>query len=101
MRFDNGNILLVENGDTENIFNYQTGTLNTWPHPKNLKVPVADLIVLVHEDAEATEKDLAAYDAQDFSAGKHKELKLTITKHIIEYYRWDGKKLIKAQTIKK
>lgn len=101
MRFDNGNILLVENGDMENIFNYQTGTLNTWPHPKNLKVPVADLVVLVHEDAETTEKDLAEYEAQDASEWNYKEPKLTITRHIVEYYRWDGKKLIKVQTIKK
>lgn len=70
LKFGDGKILLVENGDSEHMFNSWDATLKTIPYPKNCKVPITQLVVTVQGDTES---------------GKAQ---------IVRYYRWDGEKLI-------
>lgn len=93
VKFAKGKVLLVENGDSENMLDLYTGTLKTITYPKDCGVPIEQLIVVIEEDAEAKE------DAKgEYILNKDKENIMEITHKIIKYYRWDGSKL---QQVKK
>jgi hypothetical protein len=90
MKFMNGKVLLVEDGDLKNIFDGHTGKLRTTSFPKDLTFPKGELVVknIITEQAvlDANKKPIYIED----NAWNYK------TKTIIknEYYRWNGKKLI-------
>lgn len=110
-RFENGNVLLVANGDVKNIFNYQTGGLNIFPYPADCGIPIEDLVVIESESAEEemTEENGEENGEVSSEEGEYTEKtetesedanippKLKITHHSIEFFRWNGHKLVKVK----
>ncbi|SOD13333.1 hypothetical protein [Pedobacter xixiisoli] len=93
LKFNKGKILLVENGDSENMLDSYNGTSKTIPYPKDCGIPIEQLVVVIEEDAEGKT------DAEgNFIEDKYKETVMVITHKIIRYYRWTGSKL---QEVKK
>lgn len=94
VKFSKGKILLVENGDIDNMLDSYTGTLKTIAYPKDCSVPIEELVVAIEEDAEGKT------DANgNFIEDKNKEIMMEITHKIIRYYRWDGRKLQQVKKI--
>lgn len=94
IKFNKGKILLVENGDSENMLDSYNGTLRTIPYPKDCGIPIEQLVVVVEEDAEGKT------DAEgNFIEDKHKEIVMEITHKIIRYFKWDGQKLKEAKKV--
>jgi hypothetical protein len=92
LKFDNGKILLVANGDLKNIFNVQTTELNVLPYPKKLKVPIEQLII---KTKEYTETILNSKE-EPIVENKDKE-KVRVIKEKPKYYKWDGTLLIELK----
>lgn len=90
VKFGTGKVLLVANGDVKNIFNTYTAELNTFPYPKNIGIPIEELVVVVTENYEAIEAD-----RQDAESYEDPELKQTLYK--VEYYQWKGNKMVKIK----
>lgn len=90
VKFGNDKVLLVANGDVENIFNTQTAELNTFDYPKDIGIPIEELVVIVEENYEPIEAD-----RQDEDSYKDPETKRTLYKE--EYYRWADNKLVKIK----
>ncbi len=88
VKFGNGKILLVANGDVKNIFNGYTAELNIFPYPKNINVPIEELVVIVTENKDAEELENIDNDNEP-------ELKVTLYKE--EYYQWKDNKLSKVK----
>lgn len=88
IKFNKGKVLLVENGDSENMLDSYNGKLKTIPYPKDCGIPIEQLVVVIEEDAEGkTDAD------GNYIEDKYKEIVMEITHKIIRYYKWDGKKL--------
>jgi hypothetical protein len=92
LKFDNGKILLVANGDLKNIFNVQTTELNVLPYPKKLKVPIEQLIIKTKEYTETilNSKGEPVVENED-------EEKVKVIKEKPKYYKWDGTLLIELK----
>lgn len=94
LKFDKGKILLVENGDSEHMFNAWDASLKTIPYPKDCNIPITELIVSVEESGE--EKT----DPQGNTIiDKDGNPIMLITHKIIRYYHWDGVQLKEAKKI--
>lgn len=94
LKFDKGKILLVENGDSQHMFNAWDASLKTIPYPKDCNIPITELIVSVEESGE--EKT----DPQGNTIiDKDGNPVMLITHKIIRYYRWDGVQLKEAKKI--
>ena len=94
IKFNKGKVLLVENGDSQNMLDSYSGTLKTIAYPKDCGIPIEQLVVVIEEDAEGKT------DAEgNFIEDKHKEIVMEITHKIIRYYKWDGKKLAEAKKL--
>jgi hypothetical protein len=89
MKFMNGKILLVKDGDLKNIFDGYTGKLRTTSFPKDLTFPKEELVIksIITEQAVLDANKKPIYKADEAWNLKTK----TIIKN--EYYRWNGKKL--------
>lgn len=88
LKFGNGKILLVADGDWENIFNYDTATLNTFNYPAQFGVPIENLIVITKEHTEEV------LDANGEPVMENEnDYKVKVIKEKPQYYRWDGQKL--------
>lgn len=94
LKFNKGKVLLVENGDSEHMFNAWDATLKTIPYPKDCNIPITELIVSVEESGE--EKT----DAQgNIIIDKNGNTVMLITHKTIRYYRWDGAQLKEVKKI--
>lgn len=94
LKFNNGKVLLVENGDSEHMFNTWDATLKTIPYPKDCNIPITELIVSVEESGE--EKT----DAKgNIIIDKNGNTVMLVTHKIIRYYRWDGAQLKEVKKI--
>ncbi|MFM9986737.1 MAG: hypothetical protein ACKVOK_15970 [Flavobacteriales bacterium] len=91
LQFSNGKVLLVAHGDWEHIFNYDNATLNTFDYPKNIGVPIENLIVITKEH---TEEVLDA-NGEPIMEDEY-DYKVKVVKSKPKYYRWDGKSLVKV-----
>jgi hypothetical protein len=89
IRFGNGKIMLVENGDIQHIFNFQTADLNIFPYSEKIGIPITDLIVIKNEER----IDLVD-DNDNPIINPDGSYKAKITRSI-EYYRWDGQRLLR------
>jgi hypothetical protein len=94
IKFGSGKILLVANGDVKNIFDTYRAKLNTFDCPKNIGIPIEELVVVVKENYEPIEAD-----RQDAESYRDPETKRTL--YVEEYYRWKDNKLVLVKTIKK
>lgn len=47
LKFESGKTLLVANGNVEQIFNRYSGELNTFEYPKELNVPINEMIIKI------------------------------------------------------
>ncbi|RZL34335.1 MAG: hypothetical protein EOO96_10140 [Pedobacter sp.] len=94
LKFNKSKILLVENGDSENMLDSYNGTLKTIPYSKDCGIPIEQLIVVIEEDAEG-KTDVEG----NFIENKDKEIVMEITRKIIRYYKWDGYKLQEAKKV--
>nr|WP_121269826.1 hypothetical protein [Pedobacter schmidteae] len=88
LRFAKGKILLVENADSQNMFDNWNVTLKTIPYPKDCGIPINQLVVKIEEEGEALTDSKGKY-----TIGKDGAYVMAITHKIIRYYRWDGEKL--------
>ncbi|TND08337.1 MAG: hypothetical protein FD123_2368 [Bacteroidetes bacterium] len=90
--FPAGKVMLVENGDLDNIFNRHSGTLNTHAVPKDIAAKPSELIVIKkYETTSMLDKNGEAMLTESGS------FKSTVTKNVTHYYRWDGKKMVKLK----
>ena len=94
VKFSKEKILLVENGDRENMLDSYNGVLKTIPYPKDCGVPIEELIVVIEEDAEGKTNAEG-----NFIEDKNNEIVMEITHKIIRYYRWNGNKLQQAKKV--
>lgn len=90
VKFGSGKVLLVANGDVKNIFNGHTAELNTYPYPKDCKVPIEELVVVVSEAAESEESN--EVDENGFTI--EQEPKVNLHKEV--YYQWKNNTLVKV-----
>lgn len=99
-KFDNGKVLLVANGDVQNIFNHQTGELNVFPYPTDCGIPIEELIVIVNESGEEEVTEAAEEESEQETAEPEtaidKEPILKIQRSV-EYYRWNGYNPVKVK----
>lgn len=80
-------VLLVANGDVENIFNTYRVKLNTFNYPKDIGVPIEELVVIVKETYEPDE-----------TANQDEETYITKrTAYKEEFYHWKNNRLIKIK----
>jgi len=94
LKFDKGKILLVENGDSEHMFNPWDATLKTIPYPKDCNIPITELIVSIEESGEE-KTDSKGNSIID----KNGNPVMLITHKIIRYYRWDGVQLKEVKKV--
>lgn len=90
LKFGNGKIMLVANGDTENIFDSQTASLRVFPYPNDINVPIENLIVIDYEEGEY-ELD----KGENLIKNEDGTYKMSLIKKSTEFYDWDGKTLKK------
>ncbi|MFC3561406.1 hypothetical protein [Pedobacter jamesrossensis] len=94
LKFAKGKVVLVENGDSENMLDSYTGTLKTIPYPKDCGIPIEQLVVVIEEDAEGkTDVD------GNFIEDKNKEIIMEITHKVIRYYKWNGSKFLQVKKV--
>jgi hypothetical protein len=90
-RFEHEKILLVENGDLDNIFNKQTGKLNVIDCPKRFKKFEENLIVKKIESRQDKLDENGELMFDDEGDQIYIE-----TREII-YYQWNGTKLVEVK----
>lgn len=99
-RFENGKVLLVDNGDVKNIFNQQTGELNVFPYPADCGIPIEELIVIVNESGEEdvteTAEKVSEQETVETETAIDKEPILKIQRSV-EYFRWNGYHPVKVK----
>jgi hypothetical protein len=88
-RKDNGRILMVPNGFFDS-FNWQTGKLDNFEVPDSIQIPLDELVVQVTEKGRLLEED-----SQTKSLHPNPDAKVWITTSEVEYFRWNGEKLVK------
>jgi len=89
LKFENKKILLIANGDIDNVFDKYSGQLNTLQFPKEITIPKIELIVY----KETEEKGL--YDSNNnLISNKDGSFKTKTIKNRTKYLRWDGKELV-------
>lgn len=88
IKFDKGKILLIDNGDVENVFDINSGQLNTYTYPKELTFPKIELIVL----KEIEEKSLYSSNGEPI-LNANGSYKSKAVKNTVIYFRWNGAKL--------
>lgn len=91
LKFGNGTILLVANGDAEHIFNFQSATLNTYNYPPQIGIPIEQLVVKTGEYSEQI-LDNNGEPMMD----ENENYKVKIVKGQPMYYQWDGQNLVKV-----
>ncbi|MBC7865048.1 MAG: hypothetical protein IAF38_18890 [Bacteroidia bacterium] len=84
----NEKVRLVCNGDVETIYNTYSGELNTFPFPKELKLPKIELIVF-----KETEVKSILNMAGEPLLNKDGSFKSKKVKQVTKYFRWNGIKL--------
>lgn len=94
IKFGSGKVLLVANGNVKGIFDTYSAKLNTFDYPKDIGIPIEELVVIVKENYEPIEAD-----RQDEDSYNDPETKRTL--YVEEYYRWKNNKLKLIKTIKK
>ncbi len=86
--------MLVANAEVNEIFNTQTGELNIFPYPKELGIPINELIVEVEKEGHGVyNEEMGDYEMEP--DGNYKSIP---TKHLVTYYRWNGKVRMKVLT---
>jgi len=85
LKFRSGKTLLVAGGNANEIFNYYSGELNTFKYPKNLDVPINQLIV-----------ETKVEYAEDIEGLSEDEIEITKSDTI--YYQWNGIELNEIKT---
>lgn len=89
IKFPNKNVLLVQDGDVEHIFNEISGTLNTRSFPKQLTFPKMELIVFNEVKVESiVDKN------GEMVLNKDGSYKSKVAMNKTTYYRWNGVKLV-------
>lgn len=79
IKFGNGVIKLVQNGDVENMLDKYLGELNVFVPPKVLNLPLKNLVV---------KKRHYSYYKRD---------EVMKEKDVIRYYQWNGTKLLRLK----
>lgn len=85
LKFISGKTLLVADGNENEIFNFYSGELNTFSYPKEINVPINQLIVETRIEY-----------AEDIEGLSAEEIKITKSDTI--YYRWNGTELKEIKT---
>ncbi|MFD1628565.1 SH3 domain-containing protein [Pseudopedobacter beijingensis] len=84
-KLGNGKVMLVVDGSFENIFNLETGRLNVFPYPKDIGVPIENLIVIENKDIQyELDKNDDPIENEDGT------YKIASKNYSTEYYSWDG-----------
>jgi hypothetical protein len=88
IRFENGNIHLISDGDVYRVFSQKTMGVNAFEYNDSIGIPIDQLVVVAEEAAEYVE----AYPTQDVTDkyGPHKKI---VSHHRVKYYCWDGEQL--------
>ncbi len=85
MKFESGKTLLVADGNLDEIFNYYSGELNTFPYPKGLNVPINQLIIKIKKEY-----------AEDIEGLSPEEIEFARVD--TSFYKWNGNELLKITT---
>jgi hypothetical protein len=92
VKFDNGKVLLIEEGDQYNAFNLQETRLNAFEYNNTIGIPITQLVVVEEESGDYFE------DANGhFVYDEKGHLKKNVSLHSVKYYRWNGEKIKLAQ----
>ena len=86
-RFENGKVVMLQDGNLQNIFNYVTGELNTFTVPEEIDIPLDDLVIVESESAHTE------FDEDGRPVVDEKGNYALVKSGGITYYRWDGNKL--------
>jgi len=85
LKFESGNILLVLNGNINQIFDSYKGKMNVYEYPKNLGIPIEQLIIKSNVEF--------AGDIEGLS-----EDEIEIKSSQTNFYQWNGTELKKIKT---
>ncbi|MCD6065686.1 MAG: hypothetical protein K0S33_512 [Bacteroidetes bacterium] len=91
LKFNKGKILLIANGDVEQVFDTYSGQLNVYPFPKGVTIPPTELIVFKESEI----KSLYAKNGEPLLKpdGSYR----STVKNTTKYFRWNGTKLIRIK----
>ncbi|MGZ5549015.1 MAG: SH3 domain-containing protein [Nitrososphaeraceae archaeon] len=89
IKFENEKILLIANGDIDNVFDRYSGQLNTFPFPKEMTIPKIKLVIF----KEIQEKSLYDHNNEPI-LNKDGSYKSKTIKNVTKYLRWNGKELV-------
>lgn len=95
LKLDNGKVMLVANGEIDRNSDTRLGTLRVYPSPKDIGVPIENLIVI---DKSEEEKEVDE-DGNPIS-NKDGSYKVSSSERSTEFYNWNGKTLTKLKTLK-
>lgn len=92
IKLTNGKVMLVANGNINNIFNSETGELNVFHYTEDIGIPIENLIVIKNEEVEYE------FD-EDYNPIENKDgtYKIASENYSTEYYSWNGKVVTKIR----
>ena len=91
VRDESSKVSLIANAGVENVVRVAHNDNAGLPYPKNLKVPIEQLVVIKNEEGESFK------DAKGEPIIKNKAIKMRRVKSITEYFSWNGEKLVKVK----